>query len=100
MVIYPCHTRDTVVRVHSVPWCAEIHYRTRTRTTRFGKPAGFPVPVPNPTEVWARPGKTGVIGLLLCLYWQAEYSGAGNDWNDNIKCINSIFDAIPAIPEL
>ena len=52
------------------------------------------------SEVWARPGKTGVIGLLLCLYWQAEYSGAGNDWNHNVKCIDSIFDAILAIPEL
>ena len=52
------------------------------------------------SEVWAHPGKTGVIGLLLCLYWQAEYSGAGNDWNDNVKCIDSIFDAILAIPEL
>ena len=52
------------------------------------------------SEVWARPGKTGVIDLLLCLYWQAEYSGAGNDWNDNVKCIDSIFDAILAIPEL
>jgi hypothetical protein len=51
-------------------------------------------------EVWARPGKTGVIGLLLCLYWQAEYSGAGKDWNDNIKHIDSIFNAILAIPEL
>jgi hypothetical protein len=52
------------------------------------------------TEVWARPGKTGVIGLLLCLYWQAEYSGAGKDWNDNIKRIDGIFNAILAIPEL
>ena len=31
------------------------------------------------TEIWCRPGKTGIIGLLLCLYWQAECSGAGND---------------------
>jgi hypothetical protein len=52
------------------------------------------------SEVWACPGKTGVIGLLLCLYGQAEYSGAGNDWNYNVKCIDSIFDAILAIPEL
>jgi hypothetical protein len=52
------------------------------------------------SEVWARPGKTGVIGLLLCLYWQAEYSGAGKDWNNNIKRIDSIFNAILAIPEL
>jgi len=26
------------------------------------------------TEIWCRPGKTGIISLLLCLYWQAEYS--------------------------
>jgi len=46
----PVHTRDTVVRVHGMPRCAEIDYRTRTRTTRFGKPAGFPVPVPIPNH--------------------------------------------------
>jgi hypothetical protein len=34
---------------HGMPRCAKIHYRTRTRTTRFGKPAGFPVPVTIPT---------------------------------------------------
>jgi hypothetical protein len=45
----PVHTRDTAVRVRGMPRCAEIHYRTRTRTTRFGKTAGIPVPVPNPT---------------------------------------------------
>jgi hypothetical protein len=44
----PVHTRDTVVRVRGMPRCAEIYYRTRTRATRFGKPAGFPVPVPIP----------------------------------------------------
>jgi hypothetical protein len=33
-----------------MPRCAEIQYRTRTRTTRFGKPAGFPVPVTIPKE--------------------------------------------------
>src|SRR6266481_4051927 len=32
-----------------MPRCAKIHYRTRTRATRFGKPTGFPVPVTNPT---------------------------------------------------
>jgi hypothetical protein len=24
------------------------------------------------TEIWCRPGKTGILGLILCLYWQAE----------------------------
>jgi hypothetical protein len=39
-----------VVWVRGVPQCAKIHYRTCTHTTRFGKPAGFPVPVPNPND--------------------------------------------------
>jgi hypothetical protein len=52
------------------------------------------------TEVWCRPGKTGIIGLLLCLYWQAEYSGAGNDWKANSKRVEYIFNAILAEPEL
>ena len=42
---------DTTVQVCGMPQCAEIHYRTRTLTTRFGKPAGFPVPVPNPRDL-------------------------------------------------
>ena len=37
-----------MVRVRGMPRCVEMHYRTRTRITRFGKPAGFPVPVPIP----------------------------------------------------
>ena len=32
-------------------------------------------------QVWCWPGKMGIFGLLLCLYWQAEYAGAGNDWD-------------------
>jgi len=52
------------------------------------------------SEVWSRPGKTGILGLILCLYWQAEYSGAGKDWEKNIKRVESIFNAILAIPEL
>jgi hypothetical protein len=32
-----------------MPQCAEIHYRTHTRATRFGKPAGFLIPVTNPS---------------------------------------------------
>ena len=46
------------------------------------------------------PGKTGILGLLLCLYWQAEYSGGGNDWKANIKRVESIFSAILAEPTL
>jgi hypothetical protein len=50
--------------------------------------------------IWCRPGKTGILGLLLCLYWKAEYSGGGNDWKANIKHVESIFSAIPAEPTL
>jgi hypothetical protein len=50
--------------------------------------------------VWCRPGKTGILGLLLCLYWQAEYSGGGNDWQANMKRVEGIFSAILAEPTL
>ena len=51
-------------------------------------------------QVWCRSGKTGTVGLLLCLFWQAEYSGAGNEWKENIKCIQEIFQAILSEPNL
>jgi hypothetical protein len=51
-------------------------------------------------QTWSQPGRTGVIGLILCLYWQAVYSGAGKDWLANIKLIERIFNAILARPEL
>jgi hypothetical protein len=51
-------------------------------------------------EIWCCPGKTGVIGLILCLYWQAEFSGAGNDWKANIKLVENILNAILAEPDL
>ena len=41
-----------------------------------------------------------ILGLLLCLYWQVEYSGAGIDWKANIQCIEEIFNAILVLPEL
>ena len=50
--------------------------------------------------VWCRPGKTGILGLLLCLYWQAEYWGSGNDWQANMKHVEGIFSAILAEPTL
>ena len=28
-------------------------------------------------NIWCRPGKTGILGLMLCLYWQGEYSALG-----------------------
>jgi hypothetical protein len=40
-------------------------------TLKAGGTVGMPM--------WCRPGKTGVPGLLLCLYWQAEYAGVGNN---------------------
>jgi len=52
------------------------------------------------TQLWCRPGKTGILGLILCLYWQAEYSGAGHDWNVNMKCVEHIFNVILAEPDL
>ena len=51
-------------------------------------------------QVWCRPGKMGIFGLLLCLYWQAEYAGAGNDWDKNLKCVENIFNAILSDPGL
>jgi hypothetical protein len=51
-------------------------------------------------QAWSRPGQTGVIGLILCLYWQAVYSGAGKDWRANIEHTKHIFNAILEIPEL
>jgi hypothetical protein len=51
-------------------------------------------------HIWCRPGKTGILGLILCLYWQGEYSGTGNKWNTNIQCVKGIFNAILAEPKL
>ena len=51
-------------------------------------------------QIWCRPGKTGIFGLLVCLYWQAEYSGAGNDWIKNLKCVWNILNAILSDPGL
>ena len=44
--------------------------------------------------LWCHPGKTGILGLLLCLYWQAEYSGARKNWEGNVKWVESIFNNI------
>ena len=46
----PAGTRDTAVRVRGVSRCGKVPHRTRTRATRFGNTAGFPVPVPIPTR--------------------------------------------------
>jgi len=50
------------------------------------------------TEIWCHSGKTGIVRLRLCLYWQAEYSGARNDWKHNMRCVEDIFKAILAEP--
>ena len=52
------------------------------------------------TQVWCQPGKTGIIGLLLCLYWQVEYLGTGCDWKANVQRVECIFNAILAQPDL
>ena len=35
-------------------------------------------------QIWCRPGRSGVIVLLVGLYWQAVYSGGGKEWKGNI----------------
>jgi len=52
------------------------------------------------SNTWCRPGKTGILGLLVCLYWQAEYCGAGNDWETNRERVEGILNAILAVPDL
>ena len=46
------------------------------------------------SAIWCCSGKTGILGLFLCLYWQVEYLGARHDWEGNMKCIESIFNTI------
>jgi hypothetical protein len=52
------------------------------------------------SQVWCHPGRTGILRLLLCLYWHAKYSGTGPDWNANMKCIKQIYNAIIEHPDL
>jgi hypothetical protein len=52
------------------------------------------------TEIWCHHRKTGIIRLLLCLNWQAVFSGAGNDWKHNMQHVKDIFNAISAEPDL
>ena len=49
-------------------------------------------------QIWCRPGKTGVVFLLVGLHWQAVYSGAGKKWERNLKLVDSIFRTILAAP--
>ncbi|KAI0245018.1 hypothetical protein BJV78DRAFT_1159260 [Lactifluus subvellereus] len=52
------------------------------------------------TQVWCRLGRTGIVGLLLCLHWQVEYSGTRPEWKTNLKRVECIFKAIIAHPDL
>ena len=47
-----------------------------------------------PMEIWCHSGRTRIVNLLLSLYWQSTYSGAGHDWDNNVKVVESIFSAI------
>jgi hypothetical protein len=51
-------------------------------------------------ETWCRTGKTGIVMFVLGLYWQAEHSGGGHDWEANLKFVEAIFELILSIPEL
>ena len=88
----PVHTRDTAGTGYGMPRCAKIDYRTRTRTTRFGKPAGFPVPVANPNSgvcsgtmsgpetaasIWFRLIQYVVLMLMLWLGCRVNWSRFG-----------------------
>lgn len=46
----PVHTRDTAGTGSGMLRYAKVDYRTCTRVTCFGKPAGFPVPMQNPSS--------------------------------------------------
>ena len=49
VVTYPWNTRNRGYGC-GMPRYTKVHYRTRTRGTRFGNTAGFSVPVLNPTH--------------------------------------------------
>ena len=51
-------------------------------------------------NTWCQPGKKGILGLLVCLYWQAEYSGAGNDWETNHERVECILNVILVVPDM
>lgn len=54
------NTRDTAGTGSGIVRCVKVHYRTRTRSTRFGNTAGIPVPVRNPIHeymyIWSHGG--------------------------------------------
>ena len=58
------NTCDTVVRVRGVLRCAKMQHRTRTRVTRFGRTAGLPVPVRNPSG-----GRHRDVAVAMVVRW-------------------------------
>lgn len=51
-------------------------------------------------EPWVRSGRTGIIGLVNGLNWQALHFAAGPDWESNVAHVESLFHAILELPEL
>ena len=39
-------------------------------------------------EIWCHSGRMGIVGLLLCLYWQSMYLGARHDWDSKSKLLS------------
>lgn len=62
MVIIPLHTHNIAGTGHGVLRCTKVDYRTHTHTTRFGKPMGFPAPMPNLSGKGGGGGGTGGQG--------------------------------------
>lgn len=52
------------------------------------------------SEIWCRPGKTGIIVLMVGLYWHAIFSGSGKTWDTNVDRVESIFTNILNISTL
>jgi hypothetical protein len=51
-------------------------------------------------QIWCRTGRSGIVIFLVGLFWQAEYSGGGKQWKENMKRVESIFKAILNAPVL
>jgi hypothetical protein len=51
-------------------------------------------------EIWCHPGRTGIIVLLVGLYWQALYSRSKKKWASNLEWVETIFHAILNAPVL